>query len=251
MFDRDTLIVSYDPGRGEPRGSRSRRLAHSELRAAGQGDCIDCTLCVQVCPTGIDIRQGLQYECIGCGACIDVCNGVMDKMDYPRGLIRMATENGLAQGWGRAQLLRRVLRPRVLIYGAVLLAIGTAFVASLALHQPFRVDVVRDRGSLARLVEDGRIENVYRLQIMNATEAVQHYRVSVTGLAGAQLASAAETVVGPAEQRWTAVSVQLSHAAAQEAGVGAHPIRFHVERTSFGADAPVTVDEASTFVVPR
>ena len=103
MFDKDTMIVSYDPGRGEPRGSRPRSLAHAEVKAQGKGDCIDCTLCVQVCPTGIDIRDGLQYECISCSACIDVCDGVMDKMQYPRGLIRFATENGLEHGYEPAR----------------------------------------------------------------------------------------------------------------------------------------------------
>ncbi len=189
MFDKDTMIVSYDPGRGEPRGSRPRSLAHADVAAQGKGDCIDCTLCVQVCPTGIDIRDGLQYECISCSACIDVCDGVMDKMQYPRGLIRFATQNALAGGWSRREMLARVLRPRVLIYSVVLLAIVGAFVTSLALRSPFRVDVVRDRAALARLVEDGRIENVYRLQLMNASERAQRFEVRVQGLPGA-------TVVG-------------------------------------------------------
>ena len=115
MFDRDTLIVSYDPQRGEPRGSRARRVDPASI---GKGDCIDCTLCVQVCPTGIDIREGLQYECIGCAACIDVCNGVMDKMEYPRGLIRFATQNAMSQRWSARVMWQRVARPRVLVYGA-------------------------------------------------------------------------------------------------------------------------------------
>jgi polyferredoxin len=125
---------------------------------------------VQVCPTGIDIRQGLQYECIGCGLCVDACDTVMDRMQKPRGLIRYATENGMAQGWTGAQVFRRVFRPRVLVYGCVLLALCTGLLASLVVRVPLKVDVVRDRGSLARIVEGGRLENVYRLQIMNATE---------------------------------------------------------------------------------
>ncbi|UCH15990.1 MAG: cytochrome c oxidase accessory protein CcoG, partial [Burkholderiales bacterium] len=111
MFDKDTMIISYDPERGEPRGTRGRS---TDLTAANLGHCIDCGLCVQVCPTGIDIRNGLQYECIGCAACIDVCNGVMDKMKYPRGLVRYATQNGMANHWTRAQMFRHVVRPRVL-----------------------------------------------------------------------------------------------------------------------------------------
>ena len=120
MFDKDTLIISYDRARGEPQGSRSRK---ADLAKLGLGDCIDCTLCVQVCPTGIDIRQGLQYECIGCAACIDVCDSVMDKMNYPRGLIRYDTQNGLAQHLSRSQRLARIFRPRVLVYGAILAVI--------------------------------------------------------------------------------------------------------------------------------
>ncbi len=248
MFDRDTLIVSYDPQRGEPRGSRPRS---ADPRAQGLGDCIDCGLCVQVCPTGIDIRKGLQYECIGCAACADVCDGVMDKMNYPRGLIRFATQNGLAQRANGAQTLRRVFRPRVLIYSAVLLLIGIAFITSLALRSPFKVDVVRDRGALARLVGEGQVENVYRLQVMNATESVQRYRVRVEGLAGASLSSRPDFEVGPAQARWLPVSVQIPPETARSLGAGAHPMRFEIERVADAQDAPATVREKSTFVVPR
>ncbi|MDO8418613.1 MAG: cytochrome c oxidase accessory protein CcoG, partial [Rubrivivax sp.] len=181
MFDKDTLIITYDEERGEPRGARGRK---TDPKAASLGHCVDCNLCVQVCPTGIDIRKGLQYECIGCAACIDVCNGVMDRMQYPRGLIRYDTQNGMAQHLGRSQLLRRALRPRVLVYASVLVLILLALGISLALRSPFKVDVVRDRGALARLVEDGWVENVYRLQLMNTTERVQRYRIQVSGLAG-------------------------------------------------------------------
>ncbi len=249
MFDRDTLTVSYDAGRGEPRGTRGRK---TDLAAAQLGHCIDCELCVQVCPTGIDIRKGLQNECIGCAACVDVCDSVMDKMQYPRGLIRYDTENGLAEQLTRGQRWRRVLRPRVLAYGAVLAAICIALAASLALRTPFRVDVVRDRGTLARLVEDGHVENVYRLQLMNASEVAQRYRITVSGLAGAQVAGAGEVSVGAAESRWVPVAVQVAAPAAQRAGSGAHPIEFHVEQRPMAADGPVWQrNERSTFVVPR
>ncbi len=255
MFDKDTMIVSYDTGRGEPRGSRPRKVAHAALPALAKGDCIDCTLCVQVCPTGIDIREGLQYECISCAACVDVCDGVMDKMNYPRGLIRFATQNSLAQGWGQSEMLHRVLRPRVLIYSAVLLAITAALGASLALRSPFRVDVIRDRGALARQVQDGRIENVYRLQVMNASESAQRFRVAVAGLDGAVLASPAEVQVGATEARWLAVNVQLPPAAARALGPGAHPMRFEITRLADGSNAggapESATTEKSTFVVPR
>jgi len=247
MFDHDTLIISYDAARGEPRGPRARNVVPASV---GKGDCVNCTLCVQVCPTGIDIRDGLQYECIGCTACIDVCNGVMDKMGYPRGLIRYATQNGMRAGWSSAQMLRRVLRPRVLIYTGVLVLIVTAFVTSLALRSPFRADIVRDRGTLARLVEDGRIENVYRIQLMNATESVQHYRIEVDGLPGAVIASNAVIEVGPTQARWVPVAVQIPPQTAQQLGGGAHPMHFRVALQD-GATTRAELSEKSTFVVPR
>jgi cytochrome c oxidase accessory protein FixG len=248
MFDKDTLIVSYDTERGEPRGTRGRS---TDLKAANLGHCIDCHLCVQVCPTGIDIRKGLQYECIGCAACVDVCDGVMDKMQYPRGLIRFDTQNGLAQHLTRAQRWRRVLRPRVLIYSAVLAAICIGLATSLWLRTPFKVDVVRDRATLARLVEDGRIENVYRLQLMNASETAQRFRIGVGGLAGATLVGSGEVTVGAAESRWVPVAVQLAPDAAQRAGAGAHPIEFRIEQLAAAGQAAWQRQERSTFVVPR
>jgi cytochrome c oxidase accessory protein FixG len=248
MFDHDTLIVTYDAERGDPRGSRSKKIDH---KAAGLGDCIDCGLCVQVCPTGIDIRNGLQYECIGCAACIDVCDGVMDKMNYPRGLVRYATQNGLAGKWTRAQMWRRALRPRVLVYTAILVVIVAALGASLALRLPFKVDVVRDRASLARIVDDGVIENLYSLQIMNTTETTQSYRIAVNGLPGIDVAARAPIEVAGAEARWVTVAVQLPPQAAQSAGGGAHTIHFDVERIPVPGHAPVVLREKSTFLIPR
>ena len=249
MFDKDTLIVGYDPERGEPRGSRSRK---ADRKAIGKGDCIDCGLCVQVCPTGIDIRKGLQYECISCTACIDVCDGVMDKMGYPRGLIRFDTQNGMAQHLTRAQRLRRVFRPRVLVYTSILLLLVGAMAVSIALRSPFRVDVVRDRASLARLVDDGWIENVYRLQIMNATEQAQHYRVAVKGLPQIRIDGGDALEVQPAQARWMSVAVRVPPDSASASGAGAHPIEFEVQRLSPEAGGPVaSTVEKSTFVVPR
>jgi cytochrome c oxidase accessory protein FixG len=250
MFDKDTLIVSYDTERGEPRGTRGRS---TDLKAAKLGHCIDCNLCVQVCPTGIDIRKGLQYECIGCAACIDVCNGVMDKMQYPRGLIRYDTQNGLAQHLSRGQEWKRVLRPRVIVYGTILVVVSAALLASLALRTPFKVDVVRDRASLARIVDDGAIENVYRLQLMNASEQPQRYRISVRGLPGLQVsgAGAQEVDVGPAAARWVPVAVQLPESAARAAGSGAHRIEFEVVQAADADGHTWQRDEHSTFVVPR
>ncbi|MFG6439211.1 cytochrome c oxidase accessory protein CcoG [Roseateles sp. LKC17W] len=247
MFDRDTLIVSYDPVRGEPRGNNAKRKKGEE-RTAALGDCIDCGLCVQVCPTGIDIRDGLQYECIGCAACVDVCNGVMDKMGTPRGLVRYDTENGLEQRLEGAQRWRRVLRPRVLIYGGVLLLISVALLWSLLSRHSFRVDIVRDRAALARLVEDGWVENVYRLQIMNATEAPQRYRLEADGLPGLVLSQATTVDIGPADARWVAVGLRVPPEIAQGLKSGAHPVRWRIVRLG---DAAESVSEKSTFVVPR
>ena len=169
MFDDDTLVVTYDEARGEPRGSRSRKAEVNEAKANAKtlGSCIDCSLCVQVCPTGIDIRKGLQYECIGCGACADVCDTVMDKMGYERGLIKYSTQNAITNHWSHKQMLQRIMRPRVLIYASILTLLIVSLLASLWFRTPFRVNVVRDRGVMARLTDDGKLENVYRLQIMN------------------------------------------------------------------------------------
>jgi cytochrome c oxidase accessory protein FixG len=249
MFDKDTLIVSYDKARGEPRGSRSRK---ADPKPLDKGDCIDCKLCVQVCPTGIDIRNGLQYECIGCTACIDVCNGVMEKMNYPRGLIRYATQNGLAQHLSSAQVLKRVLRPRVLVYSTILVLLIAALMTSIALRSPFRVDVVRDRGALAQLVDDGQIENVYRLQVMNATELPHRYGVSVRGLPGIALEKPVTIELVPAEARWVTVAVRVPPETAAQVGPGAHPIEFDIELLPSEPGARVARSlEKSTFVVPR
>lgn len=249
MFDKDTMIISYDAERGDPRGTRGRK---TDLKAAGLGHCIDCGLCVQVCPTGIDIRDGLQYECIGCAACIDVCDGVMDKMDYPRGLVRYATQNGMAKHWTRAQMLRHVLRPRVLVYSAILLLIVGAMAASLWHRSPFKVDVVRDRGAMARQVEDGRVENVYRLQLMNTTELPQRYRIEAAGLAGAQvIGPTGEITLAPAQARWVPLAVRIPFETARAAGTGAHPLVLNVEQEAAPDRAAHTISEPTTFLVPR
>ncbi len=242
MFDKDTMVVTYDDKRGEPRGARSKK---ADFKTLGLGSCVDCTLCVQVCPTGIDIRKGLQYECIGCGACIDVCDDVMDKMGYPRGLIKYSTQNGIANNWTRAQMIRRGLRPRVLVYSGILLAICVALGVSLFLRTPLKVDVIRDRGALARMVEQGRIENVYRLQVMNATEAAQTYQLSVSGLPGIVIASEPSVEVRPTEVRSVAVRVQVPPGTADS---GSHPIHFEIQSTS---DKGIRVDEKSVFLIPR
>ena len=247
MPDSASAVCGSERGR-EPRGSRSRK---APAAAQGKGDCIDCTLCVQVCPTGIDIRNGLQNECIGCAACIDVCNDVMDKMAYPRGLIRYATENAVQQGWGRLQMFKRALRPRVLIYGAALAATSIAFAASVALRSPFQVDVIKDRSSLARSVGEGDIENVYRLQVTNRTEQAQVYRFAVSGIPGLRLA-VADLRVAPAGIQSQVLSLRLPAAAAQALRGQSVPVLFEVSLLGpDGAGRPAPQREKSTFFVPR
>ena len=169
MFDKDTLIISYDEGRGEPRGGRRKKDDKDQL---GLGDCINCTLCVQVCPTGIDIRDGLQYECIACAACIDVCDQVMDKMGYERGLVRYTTEHALKHNEGH------VIRPRIMVYGALLLVILLGTLWSIANRVPLRADLIRDRNALYRELPGDMIENVYTLKITNMDTAPHRYRLT-------------------------------------------------------------------------
>ena len=241
MFDKDTLIVTYDAERGEPRGARSKK---ADLSTLNLGACVDCSLCVQVCPTGIDIRKGLQYECIGCGACADVCDTVMAKVGYARGLVKYSTENAVNQQWTRAQTLRHVLRPRVLIYIAILGTVVTAMAVSLAMRIPFKVDVVRDRGALARIAEGGRIENVFRLQIMNATEATQRFHISVEGMPGLSVVSENDIAIASTQARWVAVRVQ---GPAEGLAPGSHTIHFEI-----AAEGSIgKVSEKAVFIVPR
>ncbi|MBX9794089.1 MAG: cytochrome c oxidase accessory protein CcoG [Burkholderiaceae bacterium] len=247
LIDKDSLIIAYDSTRGDPRGSRSRKLSAA---AQGLGDCIDCTLCVQVCPTGIDIRDGLQNECIGCAACIDVCNDVMDKMNYPKGLIRYSTENGVVHGWSKLQMFKRALRPRVLIYGGLLLVASLVFAVSVALRSPFQVDVVKDRGALARVVEDGAIENVYRLQVMNRTELPQTYRIDAQGIPGLEVQTT-ELSAPPAGIGTAVVSLRLPFSASQSLLGQSARVHFEVTLLDSARSSPAVQRERSTFFVPR
>ena len=241
MFDKDTLIVTYDEQRGEPRGARSKKVDASVLNL---GACVDCTLCVQVCPTGIDIRKGLQYECIGCGACADVCDVVMDKMGYPRGLVKYSTQHAMKQGWTHAQMVRRIFRPRVLIYTGILWTIVIAVGVSLALRTPFKVDVVRDRASLARIVAGGKIENNYRLQIMNAAEQEQRFTIAAEGVPGLTLVTDDQAIVASTESKWISVRLQVPYDAI---AAGSHPIHFSITSSS----PSEKIVEKSVFLVPR
>jgi cytochrome c oxidase accessory protein FixG len=247
MFDRDTLVITYDEERGEPRGSRSKKADPRALAQLGLGDCVDCSICVQVCPTGIDIRKGQQYECIGCAACIDGCDQVMDKMGYARGLIRYASLNSVAQHFGWKDMIRRVMRPRVLIYTAVLWTIIIAAGISLYNRVPVKVDVIRDRNTLAREVGDGEIENVYRLQIMNTQETPQRLTVAVTGVEGLHVTGTSQPLdIGPAETRMYTVSLR---AAVANAAHGSNKIQFHITPAG-DAGGDFTIHEKSIFYKP-
>jgi cytochrome c oxidase accessory protein FixG len=188
MFDRDTLIITYDTERGEPRGARKRGV---DPRANGKGDCIDCTWCVQVCPTGIDIRQGLQIECIACAACIDACDTVMDKVGSPRGLIRYTTQHAVEHQ------RTRLLRPRVLIYGALLAALVSAFAISLSMRSLVSLDVIRDRNTPYRLASDGNVDNVYTVRLLNKTEREQRLVLSARGRSSLEVLPAGREYVVP------------------------------------------------------
>jgi cytochrome c oxidase accessory protein FixG len=201
-------------------------------------------MCVQVCPTGIDIRKGLQYECIGCAACIDGCNQVMDRMGYPRGLIRYSTTHALEQGLERRQMFARVLRPRVLIYSGILLMVIAAILTALALRTPFKADIIRDR-MLGREVEDGLIENSYSLQLMNSTETAQRFSVSVSGIESAYIHGTAQFEVAPAGVRLVPLSVRIKSGAGQP---GSNALRFQVQAQDLPGQS---VDVKSTFFVPR
>jgi cytochrome c oxidase accessory protein FixG len=252
MVDKDTFLVTYDKVRGDPRGSRSKSVDHTAL---GLGDCVDCSICVQVCPTGIDIRDGLQYMCIGCGACIDACNQVMEKVNYPKGLIRYTTENAVEFKESNQSAIRHILRPRVLIYTAFIVILTSAFMFSLVTRNPLRVDVMRDRGALAREVDGARIENVYRIQMMNASEHPLKVSMQAKGLEDLMILNSQgnevkEIIVEPASNQL--LPVKVSAKIGQDAP-GTYPIQFDVSaQEQDGAKLIIhTRDEKSSFIIPR
>jgi len=236
MFDHDTLIISYDAPRGEPRGGRAR---HTDARALGLGDCIDCTLCVQACPTGIDIRQGLQYECIACAACIDACDQVMDKVGTPRGLIRYTTEHAQQ---GRPQ---RLLRPRLVVYSLLLLAMSGMLVFSLFTRVPLLVDVLRDRNALYREVHGDLIENSYQLKIINEDNLPHRFRVEATGLEQLQVAEPLRAIPVAAG---SVINVAARLQVPAEQAQGVHSITLRVVAED---EATLSVRERSRFLGPE
>ncbi len=242
MFDKDTLIVTYDTERGEPRGMGSK----SKGRPSDLGDCVACNLCVQVCPTGIDIRNGLQYECIGCAACIDACDYVMEKAGMPKGLVRYATTNSLAEHFSNEGIVKRVFRPRVIVYAAILLSVIAALAVAVYLRVPLKVDVIRDRATLAREVIDDRgaalVENVYRLQVMNTTEQGRTYTLRVSGITGLAVASEQTFEIAPASSKSVPLRVQ---APVDGVPPGSHRIAIDVQAND---DPAIRVHETTTFL---
>jgi cytochrome c oxidase accessory protein FixG len=244
MFDPDTLIITYDGNRGEPRGPRNKSV---DYKAKGLGDCVDCGICVQVCPTGIDIRNGLQYECIGCGACVDGCNQVMAKMGYPKGLIRYSTEKAIQQNLQGAQIARRMARPRVLLYTGILAVVTIVALLSLVARVPVKVDVVRDRGLISRDASDPVVQNVYRLQIMNTQERAARFTIAASGIDGIKLLGDPQPIaLGPATARWVPVRLEVPR---ENAEPGSNRIEFTVQAVPEGGGEPVTIVEKTTFLV--
>ena len=279
MFDLNTLIISYDAARGEPRGPRKRgsletvltrdrgKLSNEQAEAAvfhaarhqsvasqsvqarattglidawghtdGElgaslfeqasadfnqlGDCIDCTLCVQVCPTGIDIRNGLQYECIACGACIDACDSVMDKVGYPRGLIRHTTQNAIE---GKKT---RILRPRILIYGTLLLALLIGWGVGVTTRKPLIVEVLHDRNALYRETSQG-VENGYGLKLVNKEGVERRYRVTLAESGSITLDDAPLEIAVPAGE---VLSLPVTLLAPAGEVKGRKSVEFVIER---------------------
>jgi cytochrome c oxidase accessory protein FixG len=234
MFDRDSLIITYDTDRGEPRGSRRRG---SDAQAQGLGDCVDCTMCVQVCPTGIDIRQGLQYECIACAACIDACDSVMDKVGSPRGLIRYSTERALEQK------KYRLVRPRTIVYTGVLTVLLIATVSTIALRSPVILDVIRDRNTLFRDVGRQGIENNYTIRVINKHNEDHEYELSVSGIESMDIRTETSFSLAGESVLTLPVSVTVPH----EYADGGQVIEFRIDTTD-GSDISVT--EESRFRGP-
>jgi cytochrome c oxidase accessory protein FixG len=210
MFDQDTLIITYDYRRGEARGQRKKG---ANYKSQGLGDCVDCGICVQVCPTGIDIRNGLQYMCIGCAACVDACDQVMEKMDYPKGLIRYSTQNAIDGKYADNDIAKHVFRPRTLFYSALMLGIMVAFVWTLAQRIPLRVDVIRDRQTLSQETAGGNIENLYRLQIINMDDKRHAYRIDAKGIDGLRITHGDRIEIGPLGTANLSVALEASRLA--------------------------------------
>ena len=248
LIDMDSLVIAYDVARGEPRGARSKK---ADPKEKGLGACVDCTLCVQVCPTGIDIRNGLQNECIACAACVDVCDDVMDKMGYERGLIRYTSGNAVARGWGARQMLRRVWRPRVLVYGALLFSLTAGWLWSLGHRHDVSAALTKDRGSLARLVSSGAVENTYRLQVTNSQERPRRFLLVVEGLPGLRIDSDTGLTVPAAASASVPLRLVLPGQLALPHAGQSLRVAVVVVPEGSAADSADAVRAEASFIVPR
>ncbi len=252
LMDDRTLNVAYDVTRGEPRGKRQNKCPSdldANLTAQASGDCIDCTLCVQVCPTGIDIRQGLQAACIGCGLCIDACNQVMDKIRTPRGLIRLASLSELSGEDATQKMWQKIFRPRVVVYAALLSVCVGALTWAFLQRPEIRMNIMRDRFVMSRWVEDGAVENVYRLQLMNASDRRQTVQIGVSSDLQAQISGPVMFDMEPAQAMTLPMTVRVANTmTASHRGQIVH-IRFN----AFDPQHPQAheVQENSTFVMTK
>jgi cytochrome c oxidase accessory protein FixG len=184
MLDENSLIVTYQAWRGEKRGKLKQNADWSQ-----RGDCVDCGLCVAVCPTGIDIRDGQQLECIGCGLCIDACNSVMPKVGRPGNLILFDTLANQQAKAAKQPSLYRLLRPRVIIYAGLLGAVGAIMLAALWMRADVELNVLRDRNPLFVTLSDGAIRNAYTVKVLNKTREPGQYVLEASGVAGARLSA--------------------------------------------------------------
>ncbi len=236
MFDRDSLIISYDVERGEPRGSRKRNADPGALEL---GSCIDCRKCVNVCPTGIDIRDGLQYQCIGCAACVDACTDVMETMGYGESLVRYSSENR------DQQKASHVLRPRLIGYSSLVAVLVVAFSYTIAHRIPLDLDILRDRNRLYRQTWDGSVENVYTLRVSNRDSAPREYEIMVES--AVPLSYKGDRIIHLAGGEMKPIPVSLVLSPDVEATEKPPSVRFLVRSVD---DESVVVSEESLFHRP-
>ena len=235
MFDKDTLVIAYDEARGEPRMKGKKRNENADKA----GDCIDCGLCVQVCPTGIDIRNGLQYECIACAACIDVCNEVMDSVGKPHNLVQYTTE---ATTEGRKT---KILRLRIVIYASLLGALAIGFLIALMMRSSVQMDILRDRNALYKVISGNQIENTYNLKVMNKSHVDQRYQLVIEGLRDAKVEMVNDRVVKAGEIANITVQVTVP----KDKLVAASQT-VHLKLSELEGDSPDSITEETRFFGP-
>ncbi|AOE50600.1 cytochrome c oxidase accessory protein CcoG [Kangiella sediminilitoris] len=238
MFDKDTLIIAYDEKRGEKRGARKKSLSKEEYQSEGLGDCIDCMQCVHVCPTGIDIRDGLQYECIACAACIDACDDVMEKMGYEKNLIRYTSENHDAGG----EL--NPFRPKTIGYGLILMLMAAIFVLSVWMRTPLELDIIKDRNRLYLTNSEGFIVNIYKLRVLNKDQSEHTYKISVSGYDGIEYEGPQQVTLSPESTKEVPVRVAIDPYLLKSTSMD---IEFQLESID---DKSIEVTQPASFIGP-